>query len=241
MITVSIVSHNHGQMINALLHRISSFSEVTRIVLTINAPEKIEPSIPEALTNRIILLRNKIPKGFGSNHNTAFGYCNTPYYCILNPDIYLDINPFPTLLNCLNKHTTSALCAPAILSPAGNIEDNARYFPSILNLLLKLFGINDGRYQYEKGDLPFHPDWIAGMFMLFTANDYDAVNGFDESYFLYYEDVDLCSRLQHAGRKTVLCPQTSAVHNAQRASHHNLQHMRWHLTSMFRYLWQHRS
>jgi GT2 family glycosyltransferase len=77
------------------------------------------------------------------------------------------------------------------------------------------------------------------MFMLFVAADYAALGGFDEDYFLYYEDVDLCVRLWCAGRRIVLCPQAAVLHAAQRASHRNLRHLAWHLGSMARYFIRH--
>jgi GT2 family glycosyltransferase len=62
------------------------------------------------------------------------------------------------------------------------------------------------------------------------------LHGFDENYFLYYEDVDICRRARLMGLKIVCCPEVAVVHNAQRASRKNIHHMRWHIASMFRYL-----
>ena len=60
--------------------------------------------------------------------------------------------------------------------------------------------------DYEIGTADLHPDWVAGMFMLFRRETFAAVGGFDERYFLYYEDVDLCTRLALAGKRVVYCP-----------------------------------
>jgi len=67
------------------------------------------------------------------------------------------------------------------------------------------------------------------------ASDYAALGGFDEGFFLYYEDVDLCARLWRGGREVVLCPEVQVVHDARRASRRHLRHMRWHAASMARY------
>jgi len=232
MITVSIVSHGHCRMVDALLDDLLACPEVTRVVLTINVPET-EAVVPAPLAGRIVVLRNAAPKGFAANHNAAFAHCATPFYCVLNPDVRFDGNPFPVLLDCLSERV--ALCAPAVLSPAAGIEDSARRFPGLLSLFAKLLGLADGRYHYDRTSLPFHPDWVAGMFMLFAATDYAALGGFDTAYFLYYEDVDICVRLWRAGRQIVLCPQAGVVHAAQRASRHKLRHQAWHLQSMARY------
>ena len=76
--------------------------------------------------------------------------------------------------------------------------------------------------------------------MLFRSSDFAAIEGFDERYFLYYEDVDICARLHKANKTIVADLNATAIHHAQRASRKNLRHMRWHLTSMIRYLWLHR-
>ena len=59
------------------------------------------------------------------------------------------------------------------------------------------------------------------MFMLVRSADYMAVGGFDEGFFLYYEDVDICARLWRSGRKVVICPEAIVVHDARRASRYN--------------------
>jgi GT2 family glycosyltransferase len=84
--------------------------------------------------------------------------------------------------------------------------------------------------------LPFSPDWIAGMFMLFRSELFREVGGFDERYFLYYEDVDLCFRLRQHGYEVILVPDARAVHFAQRQSHRNLRYLLWHVRSLVRFL-----
>jgi GT2 family glycosyltransferase len=71
--------------------------------------------------------------------------------------------------------------------------------------------------------------------MLFPRQVFEQLHGFDERYFLYYEDVDMCGRLQLAGYKVAVCPQAQIVHHAQRSSHRSLKYLRWHLASMLRF------
>jgi GT2 family glycosyltransferase len=73
------------------------------------------------------------------------------------------------------------------------------------------------------------------MFMLFTRETFEAVGGFDERYYLYYEDVDICARLRMAGKEVVLCPTVQVIHDAQRQSHTSPRHLAWHLASMLRF------
>jgi hypothetical protein len=84
--------------------------------------------------------------------------------------------------------------------------------------------------------VPFSPDWVAGMFMLFRNELFREIGGFDERYFLYYEDVDLCFRLRQHGYDVVLVPDARAAHFAQRQSHRNPRYLLWHVRSLVRFL-----
>ena len=79
------------------------------------------------------------------------------------------------------------------------------------------------------------PYWVNGAFMLFRASVYRGLGGFDERYFMYCEDVDICLRLQLAGfalsRSSV-----KVTHAAQRSSRVNIRHLAWHVVSLLR-LW----
>jgi GT2 family glycosyltransferase len=126
------------------------------------------------------------------------------------------------------------VAAPLVLGVAGEVEDSARDFPSPLRIACKALGRCKGGNYAIGADL-VHPDWVGGMFMLFLSAVYQSAGGFDERYFLYYEDVDLCARLRLLGYLVVLCPQARVVHHARRSSHRNLRYLRWHVGSMTRF------
>ena len=231
-ITVSIVSHGHGRMVSRLVESLQArCPEVREVIITRNIAESTPPPDHPGLR----LIDNPHPKGFGANHNNAFKQSKAPFFCVLNPDITLTENPFPPLLSTLRR-TRAALTAPIAVSPNGEIEDNLRRFPTFGSLLSKFMAGEKGRYPYRAGQAIIHPDWVAGMFMLFRREAFQAVGGFDERYFLYYEDVDICARLWRAGLRVTATAEARVIHDAQRASHRDLQHLRWHLGSAARYL-----
>lgn len=234
-ITVSIVSHGHGALLPGLLADLSFCPEVVKVIVTRNIPE---PVLEVAKPGWLVVIDNPTPKGFGANHNSAFKLAQTTYFAILNPDIRLAGNPFPDLLTSL-ENGDAALCAPAVVNPAGGLEDSARKFPSLIDLAQKSLHRYDGRLHYMLGSPPLLAPWVAGMFMLLRSSDYASLAGFDEKYFLYYEDVDLCARLWKSGRTILLCPNVHVVHDARRASRRNIRHMAWHAASMARYFRKH--
>lgn len=236
MITVSVVSHNNAHSVCKLLVSLENCPQITKILVTLNVPEEF-PDIPEPLSEKIQFLKNEVPHGFAKNHNNAFVHCVTPYFCVLNPDVQLDSDPFPVLVSQLSEQVV--LSAPCVLSHRGTIIDNARKFPSKFDLLIRLFSRKYGAYTYKFGEPPLSPDWVAGMFMLFTAKGFRDIGGFDESYFLYCEDLDLCVRLRDRGFDLRLCPQVLVVHDGVRASHKQIRHLCWHINSYLRYFTKH--
>ncbi|MBK7674964.1 MAG: glycosyltransferase family 2 protein [Candidatus Accumulibacter sp.] len=221
-------------MVGRLVGQLLAFPEVAQIILTLNVPESV--ALPDDA--RVTVIGNAEPKGFGANHNAAFAVCTQTFFCPLNPDIEFDRNPFPILCAALEDNRV-ALVAPLVRSPDGKIEDSMRRFPTPSALLIKALGGKDGRYVVRHDQANFSPEWVAGMFMLFRSCDFQDLGGFDERFFLYYEDVDLCARVWEKGLKILACPQGCVIHDAQRESRRRLRHLRWHLASVARFFWKH--
>jgi GT2 family glycosyltransferase len=74
------------------------------------------------------------------------------------------------------------------------------------------------------------------MFMLFRAAAFRSVSGFDERFFLYYEDVDICRRLKRQGLQVLYEPRAEVLHNARRTSWRHPRYLAWHLRSILRFL-----
>ncbi len=233
MIALSVVSHGHGAMLAKLLGKLLAFSEIEQVIVTLNIPESID--LPN--DNRITLIQNQEPKGFGANHNHAFTKCKSSYFCVLNPDIAFNANPFPCLLDSLLDDGVG-LVAPLVKNEAGGIEDSIRTFLTPISILRRRFLGHREVYWFKEGDPNFCVEWTGGMCMLFPSSAYAAIDGFDEQYFMYVEDADICTRLWLAGYKVLACPGAVVIHDARRASRKNWQHFRWHITGLLRYFWK---
>jgi GT2 family glycosyltransferase len=227
-VTVSIVSHGHGQMIVSLIEKLLGFPEIGAVIVTHNISEAIDlPDDP-----RVLRRWNRIPKGFGHNHNDAFCLCVDDFFCVLNPDIDFIENPFPALVSELVA-SGCAMIAPKVVDKRGCIEDSARRFPTVTGIVKKVLGVSDDRHVELAEINPFHPECVAGMFMLFERKRFGELNGFDTRYFLYYEDMDICARIWKTGATVVLLTPVVVVHDAQRKSHRSFKFLRWHISSMF--------
>lgn len=236
-IAISVVSHRQGALARALLLDLERIAEPgCAYALTINVEEPVEP-ILEGLRLPVTVLRNRAPKGYGANHNAAFAAVAAEHFCVLNPDLRLPSNPFPALLARLADRGVGVV-APRVRSAGGALEDSARRFPTAGRLAAKGLRLLRAApaLDYAESAAAFEPDWVAGMFMMFRRDAYADAGGFDERYFLYYEDVDLCARLRLAGLRVVLEPAAQVVHDARRQSYRSPRYALWHLQSIARWL-----
>ena len=233
-ISISIVSHVQAHLVTILLDDIDKKcrNNLLEVILTLNLEEAL-PFVENNFSFPINVIRNTTPLGFAANHNQAFTRSTGQFFCVLNPDVRLNENPFPALLSSLQDSTVGVV-APLVVNESGKIEDSARVFPTPFKIIRKTFGGCKGGDYLIKNE-PIYPDWVGGMFMLFPREVFNKLNGFNERFFLYYEDVDLCARLRLQGYQVVLCPNAKVIHEAQRSSHKSLKYLSWHIASMLRF------
>lgn len=233
-VSVSIVSHLQADLIGDLLADLDRCcrNSPLEVILTLNLPE-ILPFNSKDFFFTLLVHENTAPMGFAANHNQAFAMSSGKFFCVMNPDIRLNDDAFPPLLTCLQNKEMGAI-APLVVDGSGAVEDSARRFPTPLKILCKALGKCRGSDYVVKNETVF-PDWVGGMFMLFRREVFAELGGFNEHYFLYYEDVDLCARLRLRSYEIAICPKAKVIHQAQRGSHKSLKYFRWHLTSMLRF------
>ncbi|MHC1733555.1 MAG: glycosyltransferase [Bacteroidales bacterium] len=232
-VSVSIVCHRQLSLAILLISDLQSLCSdaIREVILTLNIEESFDLN-EFNFSFPVRIIRNEFPLGFSANHNAAFNQAEGDFFCILNPDIRLTQNPFPPLLE-LARQSDVGVIAPRVFNSSGQREDSERRFPTPWELMKKIAG---GKSAVWSDAHPVSsPDWIAGMFMLFPRSVFEELHGFDERYFLYYEDVDLCARLALAGYKRLVCSDVTVVHDARRSSHGNLRYAAMHLQSIFRF------
>jgi N-acetylglucosaminyl-diphospho-decaprenol L-rhamnosyltransferase len=235
-VLLSVVSHQQADLVFQLLMDIQHYClhKDMEVMVTINIKEKI-PFKPDDFDFKLRVFQNDHSRGFGANHNAAFKMGGSNFFCILNPDIRLSQDPFPLLIDKASDRKTGVV-APLIKNNENGIEDSARRLPTPLRLLRRILTApKSDRLDYPIGQESISPDWVAGIFMLFPSPVFAEMNGFDERYFLYLEDADLCCRLKLAGYKIMLDPRVSVIHNARRDSHKSRPYLRWHVQSAARF------
>jgi len=224
-VTVSIVSHCHWAHVRPLLNQLNTWCApwIDRVILTLNVPERLH--IDADLAFPVEVVHNPRPRGFGPNHNTAFTRAGTTWFLVMNPDLRIDEDVIGSLLS--RADAGAGLVAPRIQEPGNSQPEPYRTLVTPAELL---------RRRRQDHVPPEFPSWIAGMFMLLRTSAFRDVKGFDERFFMYCEDVDLCARLQLAGWHLEVVTDVIVHHEAQRDSHSSLRAFCWHMASFIK-LW----
>jgi GT2 family glycosyltransferase len=234
LLSISVVSHGQMALIAGLMQDIQRHCRTSSIefILTLNIDEPLTLHDSDFFYP-VKIVKNLAPKGFGANHNHAFEFAQGQYFCVINPDIRFESDPFPELFKCFENEQTGVV-APMVFGPSGELEDSVRRFPTPSIIFLRSLG-QQKKTGYSVSTHDAGPVWVGGMFMLFPSHIFQQLHGFDERYFMYYEDVELCGRLQLVGYSVAVCTGSQVVHHARRTSHRSLKYLRWHLASMLRF------
>lgn len=174
------------------------------------------------------LIENKKTQGFAKNNNEGAQLAIGNYILILNPDIVLTPNAIDILYDYLRTNPLVGIVAPKLLNADMTLQYSARKFMSVKLLLIRIF--TKGRdnihnktvQQYLMCNItyrdPIEVDWCMGAALLFKKEFYFELNGFDEKFFLYVEDTDICNRCWKAGKKVIYLPDSEMIHMHQRSS-----------------------
>lgn len=228
-LVVSIVSHGHGALVQALLQALAQrcAASVARVVLTLNLPEAPPCAPATGWPFALELRRNAHPAGFGTNHNRALAGAQEAFVCVLNPDVALHpdgADPFAALVQAAG--TRGAGCAyPLQVDAQGRVQDSERALPTLVALWQRRVR---GRGEQRL-------DWVNGACLVLPRPVWGTLGGFDEGYHMYCEDVDLCLRLRLAGW-TLVGAAAVVVHAGDRASRRAWRPLWWHVCSLLR-LW----
>jgi N-acetylglucosaminyl-diphospho-decaprenol L-rhamnosyltransferase len=194
-----------------------------RIVVVLNDPDEVEPQAREALAADAEIVSPPSPQGYGANLNLgvrALG--DRVEYCLLsNDDIVFEAGCLERLVETMTHDESIGVVGPAIhRADTGRLEQPFVPFPSLAAEFRSLGPRPPlSRPDPHRGDEPRRSSseeneagWIHGAAMLARMSAFDAVNGFDEDFFLYFEEVDLCYRLRKAGWRIAWCRDAEVVH-----------------------------
>lgn len=222
------VTTSHRDHIRRLLDCRPLVEAFERVVVVDNAGEDDAAAVAERAGATVVRLEERT--GYGAAINAGYRRVSDgDLFCVLNPDI-LFIEPRTIerlMVHFADPHV--AVAAPALVLPDGRLQDSARTWPTPADLAMRRLGLTPqlGAIR-DGGDVP----WTVAAFWVVRRSAWEEVGGFDERFFLYFEDVDVSYRLRERGYSVRFDPSVKAMHNFGAASRRSLasfagrQHLR---------------
>ncbi|HVM53737.1 MAG TPA: glycosyltransferase family 2 protein, partial [Acidimicrobiales bacterium] len=221
-----IVSYNVRDL---LLRCIASLRAdgVGEIVVVDNASRDGSAEAVRRHEPEVTLLALDTNVGFGAGVNRGAARTSAPHLLIVNPDVVVEPGSTKALVDALERDRGLGVVGPRIETADGEVYPSARAFPSVIDaaghaFLHFLWPTNPFSRRYRMLDwdrtAARDVDWVAGTHLLVRRTAWDAVGGFDEAYFMYMEDVDLCWRLRRAGWRTGYEPAARIAHEIGRST-----------------------
>lgn len=249
---ISIVTWNNEDQICDLLNSLAKQQldiDCQIIVSDNNSSDDTCKKVADFST--VTLLENKENLGFGAAHNIVLNSYEADYYFVLNPDSKIeDILCLQKLVDFIKTDEDIWIAGPKILNDDNSIQYSVRAFPNSIAAILrssrfeKLFINNKSLRDYLMLDFShdkiFYPDWISGAAMLIKREVVDVIGGFDERYFMYVEDMDLCKEVHNKNKKVAYYPE-SVINHTKAASSDKVKEpmIRQHHRSMYLYFLKH--
>ncbi len=230
----------------------SELGSVQVIIVDNGSSEDYSSRLQEMDFGDLDYLLFKLPEniGFGAGHNHAVSERVENYHLVLNPDVELASDALVTAVTALREDERRVLVSPHSLGGDGEQEFLCKRYPSVFVLFLRAFFPGLGRrffadrlqcYEMSdvcKGEANLEVPLASGCFMLMRGDQFVEAGGFDEQYFLYFEDFDLSMRLGKFGR-LMYVPSVRIVHHGGYAASKGWKHLKMFASSGFRFFCQH--
>jgi len=180
--------------------------------------------------------------GFGKGHNSILHKLTSEnkYHLILNPDVRFHPEILEKLVLKMESNESFSMIAPRVLNSNNELLHTARRYPSLFELIFRFLGIFKkftirGEYKNQNHKKSFSPDFVQGSFMLFKTEDLLRLEGFDERYFMYMEDVDICRKIDLSGKRKLYFPATEIIHTHRKGSSKEFRLFFIHISSIIKY------
>ena len=224
-LSIIIVNYNVKEFLQNLIHSIEKATKnlSSEIIVIDNASDDGSVDIIKQKFPTVKLIENKNNIGFGSANNQGLKIAQGKYILFINPDCIVSENTFDKMISFFNEHPDCGLAGCKILNSDGSLQLACRRsFPGPWTSFTKVTGLSNlfpGSRIFARYNLTYldenrihEVDAVSGSFMMIKRDAYEKVGGFDDQFFMYGEDLDLCYRVQKAGFKVYYVPDTQIIH-----------------------------
>ena len=178
--------------------------------------------------------------GFGGGHNQVLDRLDSKYHAIVNPDIILNMDALGVLMKFMEDETIG-MSVPRLVNEQGELLSVYRRELTVFDMFIRMFlkgcfKERQAKHTMQDADYskPFEVPFAQGSFLMIRTDLFKELGGFDDRFFLYLEDTDLCKRVWEKSR-LMYCPDAEVIHKWERGSHKNRKLLKIHIQSMFSY------
>ena len=223
-LSILIVTYNSAHLIGALLDGLAlDIKSISAEVIVVdNASRDGTAELVKQQYPWVHLIASQDNLGFAAGNNLAAKTAVGRYLLLLNPDAIPDAGSLSQALVMLDQHPDVGLAGGELRGVDGQRQPSARMFPTLRDEFFTLSGLAARFPQspffarldrhWANPEQAAVVDWIPGAFVFIPAQVFTQLGGFDERFFMYYEEVDLCQRIQQMGLKTYYWPTLKAMH-----------------------------
>ncbi len=247
-LSICIVVYHHDEDIIHALESLYQYTDpaITKTVYVVDNGEITEEE-QEAFRKRIESFPNAVYRkideniGYGRGQNAVLCELDSEYHCIMNPDIVFCQDVFSKILFYMDENPRVGMVIPQILDENGERQLVYRKEPTVCDMFIRMFckglfprRIAEHALQGEDYTKPFQVPFGQGSFLVIRTELFQKIGGFDDRFFLYMEDADLCRRVNREASLMYL-PDAAVIHHWEKGSHKNLNLFWIHLKSMKAY------
>jgi GT2 family glycosyltransferase len=234
-LSIIIVCYKGWERLNKCLDAIDLFSRAnlkTEVIVVDNNSGGEKLSDTEARFPKFIFIRNEINGGFGNGCNMGSKIATGEFILFLNPDTVASESAIGKLLDAAKKYPEYGIVSCRQVTEKGKESNAVGQFPSLINLtgfMRAIFGKRFPASGHYKPDTEHpvpcidFPDWVSGSVILIRNETFKILGGFDEDFWMYFEDVDLCKRVRNINEEIAFCNDVTIEHNHGGSSRINLK------------------
>jgi GT2 family glycosyltransferase len=239
-----VLYHNSREDVKNVIKSFLGYGSTSILIIIDNS---LDDSLSELCINdRVKYIFNNSNIGFGAAHNIAFKEAyilKSDYHILLNPDVHFSPTIIADLEVKLESDFLIGAIMPKIIYPSGSTQYLCKLIPTPIDLILRRFlFVKDLKEKLKKRyelrffsyDEEVEVPIISGCFMFIRSSILEKINGFDERFFMYLEDVDLCRRINKQS-KLVYFPKVKVVHNYEKGSYKSMKLLSYHIKSAIKY------
>lgn len=200
-LSVIIVNYNTAELLKQCLASISDEKVNMEIIVVDNASTDNSAQVVRSQFNHVHLYVNDMNLGFGKANNLGIKMASGRYLLLLNPDTKVVPGAFESMVRYMDLHPAIGLAGAKILNPDNSLQPSIEHrYPG------------QQRTKNEIGALPGDIAWVLGACMIARSDSIKSISGFDEDFFLYAEEIDLCLRVRKNGWKIGYVPEAAIIH-----------------------------